>query len=186
MKINGLTLKKIVQFKGHEGEPCFQGDLYLGSTKIAEWSQDSHGAVYDNLRMETGYSEEKLRDAIISNNEPVKYNYAGESWEDGYSIEELAWDLIVLKDCEKSYKKAIKDGYAGYVEVRGHVWTQAFAVTKTMLERSDADLAKLLSFEAHTAFEKGEATIHRFTSTDDFNVGKAIKLADIRADVMKI
>ena len=30
-------------FKGHEGEPCYQGTLKLGSKVVCEWSDDSWG-----------------------------------------------------------------------------------------------------------------------------------------------
>ena len=30
MNINGITVKNLKTFKGHEGETCFQGNLYLG------------------------------------------------------------------------------------------------------------------------------------------------------------
>lgn len=38
------TMKKVKSFKGHEGEPCAQGDLHDPSgKKVAEWSDDSWG-----------------------------------------------------------------------------------------------------------------------------------------------
>lgn len=36
-------IKGFKRFKGHEGEPCGQGNLYKGSVKVAEWSDDSWG-----------------------------------------------------------------------------------------------------------------------------------------------
>ena len=63
--INGLTVKKLKYFEGKEGAAA-QGNLYLGNKKIAFWSQDANGCVEDNLDMEPGYSEQKLRQAIIA------------------------------------------------------------------------------------------------------------------------
>lgn len=37
--INGLTIKGLKQFVGHEGETLFQGNLYLNGDKIGFWSQ---------------------------------------------------------------------------------------------------------------------------------------------------
>ena len=36
-------IKGIKNFKGHEGEPCSQGSMYLGAKKVCEWSDDSWG-----------------------------------------------------------------------------------------------------------------------------------------------
>jgi hypothetical protein len=36
-------IKGIKTFKGHEGEPCSQGNLYFGTKKVCEWSDDSRG-----------------------------------------------------------------------------------------------------------------------------------------------
>lgn len=37
------TIKKFKSFKGHEGEPCGQGELHGPSGKVADWSDDSWG-----------------------------------------------------------------------------------------------------------------------------------------------
>lgn len=61
--INGLSIKKLKYFQGMDGKMA-QGDLYLGNKKIAFWSQDD--CIEDNLDMEPGYSEYRLRQAIIA------------------------------------------------------------------------------------------------------------------------
>lgn len=45
--INGVSLKKLRYFVGHEGG-CFQGDVYLDGKKLGFWSQDSWGGA-DNF-----------------------------------------------------------------------------------------------------------------------------------------
>ncbi|NCQ52203.1 hypothetical protein GW796_10020 [archaeon] len=37
------TIKGIKNFKGHDGEPCAQGNLYCDKKKVAFWSDDAHG-----------------------------------------------------------------------------------------------------------------------------------------------
>lgn len=36
--INNVTVKSLKTFSGHEGEPCYWGNLYLGNKKIGSWS----------------------------------------------------------------------------------------------------------------------------------------------------
>ena len=57
--IYGLTLKALKKFTGHDGEPCYQGNLYLGTKKIGFWTEDGRGGsgIY---RMDPPYREGKL------------------------------------------------------------------------------------------------------------------------------
>ena len=41
--INGVEVKNLNHFKGHEGETCLQGNVYLNGKKLGFWSQDSWG-----------------------------------------------------------------------------------------------------------------------------------------------
>ena len=41
--MNRIILKNVKTFKGHEGEPCRQGNLYMDSKKIGWFSEDSWG-----------------------------------------------------------------------------------------------------------------------------------------------
>jgi hypothetical protein len=40
---SAYEIKGIKSFKGHGGEPCSQGNLYLGTKKVCEWSDDAWG-----------------------------------------------------------------------------------------------------------------------------------------------
>ena len=41
--MKGITLKGLKTFKGHEGEPCIQGNIYMDGKKIGWFSDDSRG-----------------------------------------------------------------------------------------------------------------------------------------------
>jgi hypothetical protein len=43
MTTTAYEIKGIKSFKGHDGEPLSQGNLYLGAKKVCEWSDDSWG-----------------------------------------------------------------------------------------------------------------------------------------------
>ena len=65
--INGITVKAIKEFRGHDGEPLAQGNLYLNNKKIGFWSQDSWGGP-DHFQLEPQYNERLLNDAVLSLN----------------------------------------------------------------------------------------------------------------------
>ena len=99
--INGIQIKSLKKFYGHEGEPLYQGNIYYKGKKLGFWSQDAHGAICDNF----GFNED------ILNAEVEKY-VASDRVEDEYrsvsSIENLLADLVSLMDDEKYYKKYLK------------------------------------------------------------------------------
>ena len=113
--INGIMVKNLKTFCGHEGEPCFQGNLYLGGKKIGFWSQDSHGAIMDNVDLDREYSEIYLRKKIEELNKDKAISgksISGADYTIEYSLESLMSDLLGLLDDEKTFKKAVKNGYA--------------------------------------------------------------------------
>ena len=108
--INGLTVKKLKYFEGREGTAA-QGNLYLGNKKIAFWSQDADGCVEDNLDMEPGYSETRLRQAIIAahpekHEEKVAQN--GIPYTLDYELEFLMTDLLSLMETKKPGNEQLK------------------------------------------------------------------------------
>ena len=115
-KINGISLRNIRDFVGHEGEPLCQGDLYLNDQRIGFWSHDSWGGP-DNVRLDPQYSLSLLNKAIISLNKDKAY--VGGSGDNvfvlEYDLERLMGDYLDLTYDEKALKDAFKKGYAGVI-----------------------------------------------------------------------
>ena len=188
--INGITVKALKTFRGHEGEPCCQGNLYIGTKKIGFWSQDSHGGC-DNFMLDKPYSEAMLSNRVKElNTDKAKKitRYDGTVGTIEYSLEHLMGDLTALLDDEKTYKKALKDGFKGILLVSDgyHVfgWRLSEGVAKLSTE-------KILSVYADE-IEKGKAK-HKFFKEDefykhsvkiyrsaaDFNIGTRIKIDEV-------
>ena len=113
--INGFRIKGLKQFRGHEGEVLFQGDLYLNGNKLGFWSQDSHGGP-DNFVLEGGWKQVRTLDDIIKGMYPEKALMLGDGERPiviKYGLEHLLADLVELMGDEKTFKKAIKNGFAG-------------------------------------------------------------------------
>lgn len=62
--IRGISIKIVKHFIGTEG-PAYQGNIYIGSKKVAFWSQDGNGGP-DWFDMMNGFSKKKLVEAMDS------------------------------------------------------------------------------------------------------------------------
>lgn len=189
--INGITVKALKQFRGHEGEPLFQGNLYLGNKKIGFWSQDSHGGC-DNIYLDAPYSKAKLREKVKTLNQHHNRTFArtgGSAFILEYDLELLFGDLMVMQADEKDYKKAVKNGFKGVLLITDgyHIFGWNLDQTETNLRdevlihkysKAIDDGKKKHKFFKEDRFTKHEIKIYR--SVDDFNVGEKINIDDIK------
>ena len=175
-KINNVTLKNVTTFKGHEGEPLKQGNIYVGSTKVGFWSQDSWGGC-DNISFDSKYDESRFIEKIKGLN-PKKY----------LSLEDFFFNIVILNNYEKIFKKAIKEGFGGIVVATdGYDGYNAiiWKIPVTFTKLDDAEILCKLNalekakkeFNKENNFFKHEFFVYRDIS--DFFVGKEICLADI-------
>jgi len=108
-QIKGLTIKNITNFKGHEGESCRQGNIYLNGKKVGYYSDSfmmgeatiafdskEHRARAEKICVE--YYTENPQERWFPDIEP--------------DIEELIQKLFELIDREKSYKRNLKKGFS--------------------------------------------------------------------------
>lgn len=189
--INGISVKGLKKFLGHEGEPLYQGNLYLNNKKIAFWSQDSHGGP-DNFVFDGGYQQEKALNDIIKAMYPDKAYHGGTQEKPfmiEYDLEQLITDYIDLLNDEKLYKKAEKAGYKGIVVATDGYhqvfWSlpNAFAAlsNEALLDKLKASLNKAkASFFPEDEFRKHSVKIYR--SPSDFVIGEPINLDKASVD----
>ena len=122
--INGITVKAMKEFVGHEGY-CKQGNIYIDNKKQGFWSQDSWGGP-DIFEFDTTLLLERIKEyceknppidtlklydmdikEIDFNNLPVR------TFEDILEPESaFLYELTGLLEIEKHFKKAIKQGYS--------------------------------------------------------------------------
>lgn len=194
--INGLSIRGLNQFVGHEGETLFQGNLCLNGKNIGFWSQDSHGGP-DHFALDGGWKQEKALDDAVKALYPEKaihgVSHNGEPYVVEYELSFLMYDLVTLMNDEQHYKNAVKDGYAG-VLVGTDGWYEAvWSLKKSLADLSDEALLSALKKsidEVKAQFLKeDEYTKHQFKiyrSLDDFVVGEPIDLTPKKVeDVLK-
>ena len=189
--INGITVKARKKFRGHEGELLYQGNVYLGNKKIGWWTQDSHGGP-DSIHLDEPYRVRKLEERVKELNRDKEETYKrgdGSIYVLDYSLDIMFGDLMELKNDEDTFKTAVKNGFAGVLLV-----TDGCHVFGWNLRKEIADLPdEVILTKFAKAIEEGKKK-HRFYKEDnfikhetkiycsfnDFNVGKTIKLSDIK------
>lgn len=187
--INGISVKGLKEFKGHEGEPLYQGNLYLNNKKIGFWSQDGWGGP-DNVMLDNGFSEQLLNKAVHNLNEDKDYygkaNVDGSDFVLEYNLERLMGDYISLYEDEKAYKNALKKGYEGVLIASDGYHQVSWALPHKYVLMPDDELFKEMESDINNAkscfLKENEFTKHTikvYRSSNDFILGESIKLKDI-------
>ena len=103
--IKGLTLKSIKNFKGHEGEPCIQGDIYLNGTKVGYYSDDFNMGP-PNIDLDNHQTEKEVLEICkeyFAQYPTERWCYGTEYADKKIEIDEIFSSLIKLIDYEKEY-----------------------------------------------------------------------------------
>lgn len=115
--INGIELKGLKEFKGHEQEPLTQGNIYYKGKKVGWYSQDSYGGEdYISLAKDLGVEVKNEVEEILNSYESdTIFSGISELYDKCYGAnfdtkkfkggEYLFADLIRLQDHERIYKK---------------------------------------------------------------------------------
>lgn len=111
-EIKGITLKNITNFKGHEGEPCKQGNICYSGKKVGYYS--------DSFMMgppEIEFDSDEKREIIVHICDEF-YKQFPDKLKSSYSdlildpdLELFFYELIKLIDHEKEYKRFVKKGF---------------------------------------------------------------------------
>lgn len=192
--ISGISIKALKEFRGHEGEPLFQGSLYLNGKKIGFWTQDSWGGP-DSFQLEGGWKQEKMIDEAVKAAYPEKAHHgvthSGEPYVLEYGLEFLMNDLLELRNDEKHFRNSVKKGYAGIVVATdGYhevVWSLKQGVVglsdEALLEAMGGSIADVkATFYPENDFTKHQVKIYR--SLDDFVVGEPLRLKEKSVDAV--
>lgn len=189
--INGITVKALKNFRGHEGEPLCQGNIYLGNKKIGFWSQDAHGGC-DNIYLDAPYKITKLEERVRELNRHKNRELSrgdGSKYTMEYSLDSLFGDWLDLKYDEDAFKEAVKNGYAGVLLVSDGYHVFGWNLSEDALKCTDALIivrfAKKIEEGKKTNkfFKENEFTKHTvkiYRSLAQFNVGTHVKIEDIK------
>lgn len=175
--ICGINIINRKSFKDHEGIICYQGELYLSGTRIGFWSDDYMGSPWGCLKMEPGYSEAKLKEAVRRERRADERDISDEM---DISFELLMKDLNYLENMEDLYKEAKASGYIGVL-----VSTDGFHMDYWRIPAGyqGTDILKEYKEElekSHRQFFKNGKIEDKYYTENDFVIGNAISEKDIR------
>lgn len=181
--INGISVRKLTHFLGHEGEDLYQGTLYLGNKKLGFWSQDSWGGP-DRVNLDNKYSAGLLNAAITALNpdKAIHGSAHGKGYTVPYDLELLLDDYLALNQDEKAFQQALRSGYSGVLIASDGYHQAIWSLPASYTQLSDDDLQKQLaaqietarsSFLKETPYNKHTVKIYRTHS--DFSLGEPIK-----------
>lgn len=188
-KLNGLELKNVEKFKGHEREDLYEADIFLQNKKIGHWCQDYMNGPAD-IRFDSKYDEQKLVDKIIYYNKDVQDpfevsfgNLDGDMrpW-DGFKdscLELMLPNLVFLKEWEKEFKKLQKKTENAMVIVATDGYHEYLGLFANVSKEEALESMKNDDFEF---FGNKEEKYHVFTNISEFNYFKEVKLSDIYSD----
>ena len=165
--INGIEIKRVTHFVGHEGN-CSQGNVYFKGRKVGFWSQDSWGGP-DSYNFNT-----KVFDKALKNyQDAFPDSYVYKNYLDDPDL--LMYELDYLCELEKLGKQSFKKGAKAVIIVsdRYHIST-----TRISKEYSKEELLKkfkgLIEEEKKRvlAMKPHRENCHVFcaTSLDDFHL----------------
>ena len=171
--INGISLKAMKSFEGMEGT-AWQGNVYVGTKKVAFWSQDGNGGP-DWFDMMNGFSKKKLV-------EVMRPYVTQEDAELGIIDESFMYKLAWLVQTEKEFKKALKKGYKAMMEV-----TDGFHVTNYYYPdvpncTAEALFMKIENNIKGKFFKNAKITYHLYKGLEDFCIGGQLRPEDIKKD----
>ena len=98
--IKGISVKNVKTFRGVEYPICYQGSIYYNGKRLGNWSQDGWGGP-DHYEFNTAELDK------------VAENYYGK--DSCYDLDCLIYEVLILHEYEKQFKKNLKNGYVSTV-----------------------------------------------------------------------
>jgi len=113
--INGVQIKNLKTFRGHEWEECAQGSVYLNGKKLGFWSQDSWGGP-DSFDFDASVLDEARLN--FKEGFPKDYKYIDVC----DSLDVFMGELLKLTHLEKDLGKYFRKGWKNAVVVTDGIY----------------------------------------------------------------
>lgn len=161
-EIKGISLKSVKSFRGHEGEPLLQGNLYYKGKKIGFFSQDSWGGP-DQIMFDDRSKEKELKplyNQFVIDHPEYDWDFTDDKQDCFYAA------LIDLTDLEAQYKKYKKQNFTRMAIFEDDMLAKKQRPFKMpeIVAYIDNDAVEQKVLKEHNAYDKYRI----FKSLDDF------------------
>lgn len=160
--INSIQIKSLKTFRGHEGEPLYQGNVYYKGKKLGFWSQDSWGGC-DNYHFDENILKEEI-------NKYKKSDMVEDKYRELTSLDFLLHDLVTLSEQEKMYKKYLKKGYLSTVIITDGYHEFYGACKHTKKEDVLKEFDDYIKDCKEQCYKNKKAKVLVYTDLNDFDV----------------
>lgn len=182
-KIKGVELKALKNYGGHDGEPCFYGNIYVDGTMVGTWRQDSWGGP-DDFNFKSKEAREsffkKVEEYFTEHPYEVYYDLTMEQFVNGIKPRIIPYGemfepessfmavLLNLALDEKQYKKFAKDGYTtfcifDYYHIMAPIPVGTYSAYSPVVPQEEID--KIIQKEKE---KYPHSNVRIFKSLDDF------------------
>ena len=173
--LHGFSLKKIVEYRGHEGEPLAQADVYYNGKQIGFWRQGDFGGEDEFHGVDSYMIEQKYFDIIRDVWEETFVGMFPNRINPRYSDESISADflgtLLQIALTEKSFKKYTKKGYKAIITL-GVAWVfQEYRIPIHWDIEKAKDYVLKEFAKTYPTLESYEKKLNVYTKLEDFIVG---------------
>lgn len=163
--INGIEVKAVKRFAGHDGMPCYQGNVYYQGKKLGFWSQDYRGGIDDDYDFNTSILDEIVE--LYKNSKYVKPELRKYT-----TLDYVLAQIVLMQETEARYKKYVKKGYTAMCEITDdyNCFYTAIRTTETNKEKIKKLLSKSIEQAKAQCLKNQEIQVNIYTSLEDFNI----------------
>lgn len=181
--INGLSIRNLTTFQGHDDATYYKGDLFLGEEMIGKWSEDPWCGP-DHIDLFPQYSEQRLNDVLTRHNQDriqkteQEYGFTPS----GYKIEHFAGDFILLRHEEQYFHEALRDGYHAVLFLHIGSTHYRWDLDEEYAKMPNEEILRSLEPDIKDALNKHGGQRHKiriYRSLEEFEQGLTINSAEI-------
>lgn len=160
--VNGVSLKAVKGFRGHDGEPLHQGSVYIDGKKAGFFSNDSWGGsnVYH-------FDESELRARAAAYQGGFPKDWKSYAFKSDPDI--LIEDLLNLMQDERFYKKNAKEGRDALIVVEDGFEARMLSVRTDGVADLAGEYAEEIK-EMKRGMRSESLLVRTYASLEDFDL----------------
>ena len=172
--LHGFSLKKVVNYKGHEGEPLSQADIYYRGKQIGFWRMGDFGGEDEFYGIDSHFLPKEYFDYIRNvwgDTFDSQFPNMNTRFSDEMVASSFFAELLYLHEMEKELKKIMKKGFQALITVSISFYSTSFNIPVGYdLERAKIAVEKQFD-KLYPKWTEHPKTIKVYNDLSQFTVG---------------